>query len=584
MKIQATKKRGGATFTTRTQRARPRRRGLVLLLVLVAIVLLSLAAYTFAHWMTAELAAASARGDQGQVELLVDSGASLIRSVLTEGAGGRPPSGDLADNPAVFRGVLVRDDADSRLRGRFTVLAAHPASEFVTSGSVRYGLSNESARFNLGHLAAQETAGREMLLKLPGMTEDVADAILDWVDADDMPRIGGAESDVYQQRQPPYAAKNGPLDAIDELLLVQGVGHSQLFGIDANQNGLVDAAEVQRGGPSSPQEDPLLAGWSAYLTLFSAERNVNASGSKRIHVNANDLQQLHADLVAAFDQKTADFIVAFRQSDKQDGQAANGNGTAPAPTANPTQPGTPGTPPPGAGPPTGVNRAASDSGNPSRSDGGAQGRTTAADGGRGSAGQGKLDLSQPAKQTLASLLDLIGATAQAQYDGGNGPVPMESPFANEPEAMAEYLPKLMDLCTVQEADVIPGRVNINVASRAVLETLPGMEPAMIDRILEDRATDRQDPADSQGLSATWLLTKGIVTLEQMKALDPWVTTGGDVYRAQIVGFLEGEPGYSRAEIVVDATSQPARMISWKELTHLGRGFSRDVLNATADSP
>ena len=38
----------------------------------------------------------------------------------------------------------------------------------------------------------------------------VSDSIQDWIDADDAPRIAGAESDYYQGLTPPYNAKNAP--------------------------------------------------------------------------------------------------------------------------------------------------------------------------------------------------------------------------------------------------------------------------------------------------------------------------------------------------------------------------------------
>ncbi len=64
---------------------------------------------------------------------------------------------------------------------------------------------------------------RELLMALPGMTEDVADAILDFVDEDDEPREYGAERDYYMSLSTPYAPINGPLQSIEQLLLVRGV-------------------------------------------------------------------------------------------------------------------------------------------------------------------------------------------------------------------------------------------------------------------------------------------------------------------------------------------------------------------------
>lgn len=48
------------------------------------------------------------------------------------------------------------------------------------------------------------------------------DNLLDWVDADDVRQQGGAEDDVYQQKDPPYRAPNRPLLSVDELRRVDG--------------------------------------------------------------------------------------------------------------------------------------------------------------------------------------------------------------------------------------------------------------------------------------------------------------------------------------------------------------------------
>src|SRR5690606_8014740 len=104
----------------------------------------------------------------------------------------------------------------------------------------RYGLMNESARLNLNAIVnfdLDEIEQREILMALPGMTEQIADSILDWIDPDDEPRPYGTESDIYQSQSPPYFARDGALESIDELLLVDGVTPQLLYGEDANRNG-----------------------------------------------------------------------------------------------------------------------------------------------------------------------------------------------------------------------------------------------------------------------------------------------------------------------------------------------------------
>ena len=120
--------------------------------------------------------------------------------------------------------ALVVDDTDAKKRGRFAVVTPNVENGYFSG--IRYGLEDESTKLNLNYLAqkdSEDNSGRDRLMLLPGMTEDIADAILDWIDADDTKREFGAELEDYSALVPAYAPKNGPLDSLDELLLVRGV-------------------------------------------------------------------------------------------------------------------------------------------------------------------------------------------------------------------------------------------------------------------------------------------------------------------------------------------------------------------------
>ncbi len=58
----------------------------------------------------------------------------------------------------------------------------------------------------------------------------VVDSILDWRDEDDLHRANGAESDYYLSLSPPYTARNGPFDAVEDLLWVRGVTPELFYG------------------------------------------------------------------------------------------------------------------------------------------------------------------------------------------------------------------------------------------------------------------------------------------------------------------------------------------------------------------
>ena len=61
----------------------------------------------------------------------------------------------------------------------------------------------------------------------------IVNSLKDWLDAGDdeaITGLTGAESDFYQDLDPPYAARNGPLPHIDEMLQIQGVTPELFYG------------------------------------------------------------------------------------------------------------------------------------------------------------------------------------------------------------------------------------------------------------------------------------------------------------------------------------------------------------------
>ncbi len=99
-------------------------------------------------------------------------------------------------------------------------------------GTVTYTIEDENGKLNLNRVS------REILvqaLALNGLEQgskrdEIADCILDWMDADDNHRLNGAENDYYLSQFPPYRAKNGPLDSLEELLRVKGMTPELLYG------------------------------------------------------------------------------------------------------------------------------------------------------------------------------------------------------------------------------------------------------------------------------------------------------------------------------------------------------------------
>src|SRR5262249_12372735 len=86
----------------------------------------------------------------------------------------------------------------------------------------------------------------------------------------------------------------------------RGVTPALLFGNDLNRNGVLDPEEQQVGGDRN-------LGWSAYLTVYSREQNVDSQGNPRIYLNDSDTNTLYTNLSSVLSPALANYILIFRQ-------------------------------------------------------------------------------------------------------------------------------------------------------------------------------------------------------------------------------------------------------------------------------
>lgn len=495
------------------------RRGIVLILVLVVVVALSFSAYTYTALMQAEQEAAQMAGRRIQSRYLVDSGVDAIRLYLSLKDGDLEEAGGTYDNPAQFQGLPVYNDPVEGIGGYVTVVAPALDDAGALAG-FRFGLVDESTKLNLNLLPAVDAqlpgGGRTLLMSLPLMTEEIADAIMDYIDEDDEPRDYGSERDYYAGLEPGYLPRNGPLETIEELLLVRGVLPELLFGADDNHNGILDDEE-QAGASDLGIPPDMALGWANYLTLWSKERNYTREGLPRIDLNQEDLETLYDQLTTVFNSEWANFIVAMRQS----------------------------------GPYTGEDEPA------------------------GPRLPGALDLTQPATYSFSQILDLVDARVEVQFVGEDEPTILESPLKSS-GGLGLQLPLLLENATTVASDNIPGRINIAQCTRAVLLGVPGMTEEVADEIIRRRDIVRDDN-DANRDYETWLLVEGIVDLAMMKQMLPFICVGGDVHKAELVGYFDDGMGSSRAEVVIDRTGAFPRIVFWRDKSHLPLGYQLDTL-------
>jgi len=504
------------------------RQAFVILVVLVAIVILTLSVYTFLGLMQIEDQAARLQTKRIQSKYLVDSGVDYARLFLSNNAATIEGAGGWWDNPDRFQAVpVVMESVRPENLGYFCIVTSNMDDDGMPYGH-RFGLTNESSKVNLNVLPYLDLlvpgTARNLLLALPGMTEEIADSILDFIDSDDEPREYGVEGSYYNSMNPPYDAKNGPLDSLEELLLVAGVTPELLYGLDVNRNGILDPDELASGGISAIDADMHL-GLISYLTLYSKESNLNAEGLARINLNGPDLEQLYDDLKSAYNDDWANFIIYYRTAEQ-----------APA-TTPPTEE-------------SAVIRPAS---------------------------QYPLNFEGlESRRTFTSILDLINAYIKVE-DDENLFAYVESPVTLL--NMGATLPILMENMTTNEGTSIPGRINIMKCSRRILEGIPGFDTETVERVLQERQKWQNDTYEinKNRKYETWLLVEGVIDLPTMKTVLPYICVGGDVYKAEVVGYFADGAGTSRAEAVFDTTVPIPRILHWRDKSDLPAAFSIDVL-------
>ena len=546
------------------------RRGYTLVAVLGVVAVLSLAAYRFADGMSGEYAVAVRSREAAQARAFAASGihhaAALLAdpSVMADTLSGNP-----YDVPGSFSNIPVGPQDGLRGGGRFSLLSV--GDTYTGTGEARYvvrsGPADEMGKINLNAWMAVDPTGQALyaaLLKLPNMTEEIADAVIDWMDSDDSQRPSGAESAYYGGLTPPYQAKNGPLATVAELLLVKGVTPQLLFGNDRNRNGKQD--------PGEADGNDFDRGWSEYLTVYGRELDVDINGNPRVKVNdpQGDYTAISQALTTAVGQEASDYILAARfygtgQSGGGSGSGSgSGGGTAVVGSMTASGGGVT------------VNRTVLVSG---RSDSDAQpsgGGAASADELRQAVRRSLSSGGKP-KTNVTSFLALMNTTVTLPVPPNSQPNTQAKTYASPftTAKLKDLLPKLLDAATVGTSYDLTPRVNVLSAPPEVLAALPGLAQTDVDAITAARegivsgGTFATDPAAT---TAAFLVTQANLTPSKFQALEKYITGRTMVYRVHSVGYFGKGGPVARAEAVIDTNGGHPRIVYYRDLTDLGRGF------------
>ena len=507
------------------------RRGVVLIVVLVLVAMLALAGFGFLADMTTEYEAARINGDLLQAQQTMASAETFLLAMTAQQATSLIDSQTLADSPNLFQSRVVspidsfRESGDelssnvgSRDSWRFSVvhsLPKHATGATATADgdnledlfddapqqTLTFGLQNESAKLHLARVLEWELAnpgdGSRALMQIPGMTDEAADSILDWIDADDQSRQFGAEADYYQRLDQPYNSRNALPDTLEELLFAKGVGRDSFYGA-AGVSGQSDVHDA--------------TAWTTYLTIHSAERNVDRSGRPRLPLNDDthaSLDDFESQLGTFLSPEVARYIRLARMYGTLD-SAGSGIGPLEADIA--------------------TNNASA------------------------------------SLYQVISLADLVGSSVQlpSSSSGSTKGQLVKSPLSLTRPENIEQFRLLEERTTTASSSVMVGRININSASEPVLSALIG-DPVIASRIVQQRLT--LDVAERS--STSWLLSRQIVDLPTFQRIYDHITTRGDVHSAEIVVYRQTGGPFLRRKVTIDAANDPACRVDWLDLTEQG---------------
>ena len=518
------------------------RRGVILLAVLLVVSMLALGAYTFSDAMYAEARGTQMFGRSIQAHMLADSGIEFVLALLADPSL-TESSGGIYNNPDLFHQMTVREDAQPRWSGRFSVIAS---SE---EGNLRFGISDESSKLNLNALMELAPDGDDAalaLLALPEMTEETADAIVDWLDEDSEPRTFGAEEESYDT----YGPRNGRLGSLMELTLIRGVNRETLLGEDLNRNGQLDSNEDDGTDrwPDDNSDGTLAPGWLPFVTLSSRESMISEEGQLKINLNDPDIEALKQKVTESFSdgesgtaEELAEFIDLYRQfGPYQEPEAEEGEEEA-------------------------------------------------------EEGEEETEEGEEEDPTVfRSIFDLVGTRVQSQPEDDEGqgqnnngnarqsePEIIESPIQSDD--LPDILLELYALFSVTDEPIVEGRININEAPAAVLKAIPGMDDSIVQQII-DRRTQLGGPGEGYDATPGWLVTENLLTLEQMRDIAPWITIRGGVFRVQVMGYFDQGGPMARVEAIIDTTELGIpRILGWSNFSELGEAFDRTLFQST-ESP
>ncbi len=173
-------------------------------------------------------------------------------------------------------------------------------------GVMRGLISDEAGKFDLNALIGSDTITANQtldgicrrLFEQLKLDPNTVDVIEDWIDSDELPRPYGAESEYYESLNPPYMAKDAPLDSITELKMMKGID-------DKTFNVLMGKTDVN----GKPLLQPTDAMDSPIFTVFPKYYNPNSP----FKINVNTASPVLLAAMYSLDDSQVQDIISTRE-------------------------------------------------------------------------------------------------------------------------------------------------------------------------------------------------------------------------------------------------------------------------------
>ena len=207
-------------------------RGLAVVMAVAVVLLVASAALQLHINERTNLLNAAAMRDRVTLDQMATSGIHLAMLVLVKDRLDSE-SDSLQEDWADDQTMSAFVDQMAFEKGKLTVKIFDEMARIQINALVQYPEGtqfNEKQRliwqrFSDNLLSIYELLGDEVPEIQETDSETIINSIKDWLDSDEdiITGLNGAESDYYEELDPPYSCKNGPFDDLSEVRLVRGV-------------------------------------------------------------------------------------------------------------------------------------------------------------------------------------------------------------------------------------------------------------------------------------------------------------------------------------------------------------------------